>query len=135
MFLFQFCLLAEQMELGGKSALNSFQLFGEASHAPLPLICRPVYPQLLCCSQHGRIQLPGRGKKAPSVSAAGYGLDSAHKLLAPEITPQAISFPAVCLSLSGMWKLHFGVGQVLCFVKPGQSQRGTGFPCLITGCS
>lgn len=38
MFLFQFCLLAEQMELGGKSALDSFQLPGEADHAPLPLV-------------------------------------------------------------------------------------------------
>lgn len=38
MSLFQFCLLAEQMELGEKSAVNSFQLPGEAGRAPLPLV-------------------------------------------------------------------------------------------------
>lgn len=36
MFPFRFCLLAEQMELGGKSTLDSFQLPGEAGRAPLP---------------------------------------------------------------------------------------------------
>lgn len=43
-------------------------------------------------------------EEVPCAFAAGYSPDSAHRLLAPEIMPRAISFPAVCPSLSGMWK-------------------------------
>lgn len=41
-------------------------------------------------------------EEVPCAFAAGYGPDSARRLLAPEIVPRAVSFPAVCLS--GMWK-------------------------------
>lgn len=133
-FRFQFYLLADQMEPGGKSALDRFQLAGEASRAPLPLVRRPLHAQLPQCSQPGRLQLPGRGTLRLCCS------DSAHRLLAPEMVPRATSFPAVCPAWVGCGKarlaLQGGAGHSIVpwFFKPEQSQRGTGFPCLITAC-
>jgi len=49
------------MDLGGKSALDSFQLPGEAGHAPLARVRRSLQARLAQRSQRGRLQLQGRG--------------------------------------------------------------------------